>query len=752
MKLPVFWLRDYLPAELTGAAWEETLAEACRRWELRPHADPAHTLAELFTFAGFACDGVEGVGDEAVLDLDVLSNRPDAQCVLGLAREAAAFLGVSLREPEYEVETGGPAAEESARVSVEEPKPCPRYTARIIRGLKVGPSPEWLVKRLRALGLTPRNNIVDVTNFILFELNHPLHAFDLNELAGRRIIVRRAREGEEFTPLYDRVPLLTPETLLIADAERGVAIGGVIGGKGSEVSAETTDVLLEAATFDPAHIRRTCRRLKVGTDSSYRFERGVDADGLPRASARAARLIVEAAGGTVAPGLLDSRPEATPRAEIRLRDSELRRVGGLAVPWPETRRFLSTLGCEIVSDSAEKDAAAKNPGGKRTTASSLPALVVRPPTWRRGDLEREIDLIEEVLRLYGFNHVPAETVMRARIPPRGDLEIATTAVRRLFTALGYFEAVSDSLTDPAAPAPEVWTTAPQARLTPESVMREDRAALRHNLTAALLAVRRHNRRQRTGETRLFECGRVFLPREGRAQGARPAEKTVLALLDDRGFAVLADAVRRLPEALSWPGVEVRLRPLSEENGGKPPAFLRPETACCVTARRSAVAEAGAGENDTGGEVPPSETPLGIIGVIGAELRRAFELQAAPAVCELDLDAAAAMPRGDARARPLPVYPEVVRDMAVVVDERTPWAALEEFARREGEKEPLRDHGEPPRFLDIYRGKQIGPGKKSAAFSVVYRSPERTLTDEEVNAAHERFTKRLLKEFNAVLRA
>ncbi|MCY3020801.1 MAG: phenylalanine--tRNA ligase beta subunit-related protein, partial [Planctomycetota bacterium] len=314
MKLPVAWLLDYLPSSLRGEAFAQALAAACRRWELEPGRDPALSLGKLLTFAGFNCDAVEGTGTSAILELDVLSNRPDGQCILGLAREVAAVLRVGLVAPPCDLagkESGDPAST-LAQVSIEEPELCPRYTARIIRGVTVKPSPQWLQDRLAWMGLQPRNNIVDVTNFICFEMNQPLHAFDLNTLYGRRIIVRRARDKEPFAPLYGEIPPLTPETLVIADGQAPRAIAGVLGGKGSEVTPETKDILLEAAYFNPANTRRTVRRLKVmeghGTDSSYRFERGIDLGGVAQASARAARLIVESAGGAVAPGLIDVWP------------------------------------------------------------------------------------------------------------------------------------------------------------------------------------------------------------------------------------------------------------------------------------------------------------------------------------------------------------------------------------------------------------------------------------------------------------
>jgi phenylalanyl-tRNA synthetase beta chain len=717
MKLPIAWLMDYLPEHVQGAHWEPALAEACKRWDLEPSSDSAQTLARLMTFAGFSCDGVNGSGLNAILELDVLSNRPDGQCILGLAREVAAVLQVDVKVPPAEpdgMEKGEPA-ETLAKVDVLEPKLCTRYTARVIRGVKVGPSPEWLQERLKWIGLQPRNNIVDVTNFICFELNQPLHAFDLRGLSGQKIIVRRATDKEPFSPLYGEIPPLTPETLLIADAERPRAVAGVLGGKGSEVTPETVDILLEAACFDPANTRRTVRRLKVmdgkGTDSSYRFERGVDVESVARASARAARLIVQIAGGSIAPGVIDVWPAPRARKTVLLRLPELQRVFGGAVPKQEVLRSLAAIGCTIVAEGAAD-------------------LHVRIPSWRRGDLEREIDLIEEVARLYGYNHVPAVTAMSARVPVRSAIETATNTVRNTLTATGYFEVTSDSLIDPKWPQASVWTAEPPLQLDKASVLREDHSALRNTLLPSLLAVRTHNQNQRTGEARLFEIGRVFIP----GKDPRPEEKLVLGLLDDRGYQALADTLLRLGPGLELDGAHLKLTPPKAA-----PEFLKSGYACRIMRVRQMHGDERA------------EDAIGWIGVLSPALQQAFDLRKPVAVAELDFRALAGLPRAPHRYKDLPAYPEIGRDTALVVDESVPWMDIESFARSWQTHEPLRDPNEAPKFLSVFRGDKIGAGKKSVAFSIQYRAANRTLTDEEVEAAHKKFQQALLERFKATLR-
>jgi phenylalanyl-tRNA synthetase beta chain len=322
MKLPLDWLFDPERGLLEGAPL------------------PVETVCELFTFGAFQVDGVEKSEAGDVIVLDVLANRPDCQCVAGLARELAAMLrgglpsAIGLRLPpgcrpekyrlrmppsEIPREICGGAVEEAAAVDLLDEAGCPRYVARVIEGVTVRPSPEWLQRKLRAFGMIPRNNVVDATNYVMLELNQPLHAFDLDRLAGRKIVIRRAAKGENFVPLYGQCPPLTEETMVIADAEKPVAIAGVIGGMGSEVSASTKRILLEAAYFDPPSIRRTSRRLGIATDASFRFERGIDVETVARASARAALLIREVAGGTILSGAIDRFPHPPKPLAVSLR-------------------------------------------------------------------------------------------------------------------------------------------------------------------------------------------------------------------------------------------------------------------------------------------------------------------------------------------------------------------------------------------------------------------------------------------------
>ena len=332
--------------------------------------------ADLCTYLGL---------DDTILEIEITPNRPDALSVVGVARELSALTGAPLRLPPLDVREGGESAAALASVEIADPDLCPRYAARVITGLTVRPSPAWLAQRLRAVGLRPINNLVDVTNYVLWELGHPLHAFDHATLPGGRIVVRRARPGERITTLDGRERALEPYMLMICDAERAIAVGGVMGGADTEVKSETTTVLLEAACFNPGSIRRTSRALGLSTDASYRFERGADIEGLRAALDRAAGLMADLGGGSVARGAVDVYPAPRPQPRLALRLERVERLIGACPPRAEAMRILQALGF-AVDDSG-------------------PALQVGVPSFRR-DIAQEDDLVEEVIRVWGYDRIP----------------------------------------------------------------------------------------------------------------------------------------------------------------------------------------------------------------------------------------------------------------------------------------------------------------------------------------------------------
>lgn len=598
--------------------------------ELCPHGRPPAEAAELLRTLGHDPEGIE----KDVLLLEITANRPDCLSLLGLAHELAAATGVPVRAPDA---TPPPEGGAPPPVRVEDPSGCPLYAARAIRGVRVGPSPEWLARRLEAMGLKPLCNVVDVTNYVMFETGQPLHAFDAGRLDGG-IVVRRARAGEHLSTLDGADRALSPDALVIADAARPAALAGVIGGADSAVTDATRDLILESALFDPRLIRRTARALGVVTDSSYRFERGVDPQGVLAASARAARLLVECCGGEASAAAAAGAPPAPP-SPFRLRRKRLAALLGCDIPPAEAARILRGLGCGLED----------MPEGWQVTA----------PSRRARDLRTEAEAAEEVARVWGYDRIPGRIGLPAR-PGRPDAarDFAAEVSERL-RAAGFCEAVTPSFGGAEAGGPAL-----------ANPMSSDQTHLRAGLVPGLLKALVHNQNVGEGGGRLFEMGRAFPP-EG--------EVWRLALA---GHCGLREAKGALASAL---GARIdRERVLTP--GGR----------------------------DVGRVwLPP-----------------AGDLRDAVAAAEIDLEPLLRERTGAAfRFAPLPRFPSVVRDLAVVVDESLPWSTVERTVLTVpcAFRESLS-------LFDLYRGRQVGAGRKSLAFSIVFRHPDRTLAGEEVDRA------------------
>ncbi|MCK4375894.1 MAG: phenylalanine--tRNA ligase subunit beta, partial [Candidatus Brocadiae bacterium] len=520
MKASYNWLKDYCEFDL-----------------------PAHELAERLSHAGLNVDSYEPRGDDWVLDVEVKSNRPDCLCHLGLAREVAALVGSKGRRPDADpTEDEARPMGEVAAVEVAAPDLCPHYTARVITGVQVGPSPAWMQERLTACEIRPINNIVDVTNYVMLECGQPLHAFDLSLIGRRRIVVRRAQPGETLTTIDGAEHELTGEECVIADHFRPVALAGVMGGVESEIRDATTDLLLESARFEPRSVRRTARRHGLGSESSYRFERGVDPETTDWASRRACQLILELAGGTLLKGSADIRADSTAMPEVTLRLSRLALVLGLEVPRAEVLKAFGGLGLKVLP----KDAS---------------AITVRVPSWR-GDLGREIDLIEEVARIYGYDKIGETTQMPVRPVTPSFAEMTERRARHLLAAQGFHEVMTRSL---VAPTPlqraQPWCDdQPIAVRNPVTV---ERTHLRLTNMANLLLVKQLNQARGTARVSLFELGRAYLPRP---EADTPDEKLCLSLLtdEDEGLRVLKGVLANLADELGAEGE------IEESPGGRGP--------------------------------------------------------------------------------------------------------------------------------------------------------------------------------------
>jgi phenylalanyl-tRNA synthetase beta chain len=702
--------RAIAAAEIRGVVSEGML---CSERELGIGEDAAGIL-ELPPDAPLGADLATYLGlDDTILDIEVTPNRPDALAVVGVAREIAALTGAPFRFPQVTVREWEPDAATQASVEVLDPDLCPRYAARVISGLTVKPSPPWLAQRLRAVGLRPINNVVDVTNYVLWELGHPLHAFDHDTIHEHRIVVRRARPGERLVTLDGRERALTPDMLLIADPDRAIAVGGVMGGAETEVTESTTRVLLEAAYFDPGSIRRTSRALGLATDAAYRFERGADIEGLREAIDRAAQLIADLGRGTVARGVLDAYPSPRPHLRVDLRPERVQRVIGACPPRPELIRILQALGF-AVDDSAE-------------------TLRVVVPSFRR-DVTQEEDLIEEVVRIWGYDRIPSALgVARRSTVRRPPHQRLTRAVGRALNAAGLSEVITYAFVDPARLTILGWSD-PTRLIALQNPLSRERSALRPSLVPGLLEVLAGNASHQITDARVFEVGHVFAPyRE--SDGDRPVHEelwvavAMTGLRTARAWHAPAERVdvydAKGAAALVLAAAGVRAWDAAPRRPGEAPAYLEPGRGAAITVEGQ---------------------EIGWFGELGLQVREGLDLAAPVFLAELSLTLLAAMPPAVPRYQPLPRFPAVPRDLAVVVPAGVSAGEVEAAIRALDVPWLARVS-----LFDVYQGEQVGPGRRSLGWSLTFQAPDRTLTDTEVNELYARIVQEVGKRFDAEVR-
>jgi len=650
-------------------------------------------LERRLTMSGLNHEGTEEISGDLAIDLEVTSNRPDCLGYLGVAREIAVLWGHELKTPPANAAEGRPPVGDLLKVRIDCPELCCRYTARVIRGVKVGPSPRWMARRLETVGLTPINNVVDISNYVLMECGQPLHTFDFAKLKGAEIIVRQPRPGEAIEAIDHKTYDLEPGMCIIADAEDAVAIGGVMGGAVTEISDATTDLLIEAAEFDPVSIRNTARRLNLHSDSSYRFERGVDSEAIDWASRRCCELILELAGGELCEGVLDVGPQPSPREPIVLRLAQLPRVLGIDVPAEEVRKILTDLGVSEIRAGAEK-------------------IEVVPPGWRR-DLTREIDLVEEVGRIHGYDQIPEDVGVPMVSSTRTREDRVLAKVRHVLTASGFDEAMTLSVVDERlSESFSPWTDAePLRSLTP--VLRgADR--LRRSLVPSLLAARRTNEALANPEIELFEIAKVYLP-----QGEKlPAEELMLGITSGREFSAVKGVVEATVAALN---PAIKLEAANDDYN-----LLDPESSCQLKLDGELFAYVGRLRND------------GL---------KQFDLRMPTTVAEVSLStlvkAAALVPRHVAQ----PPYPAMTRDLNLVVDEAVRWADVAATVRAN-----CGQYFESLRYCDTYRDPdRLGPDKKSLLMTIVLRWKEGTMTGEEADRIRDQIVAACRRTHGAELR-
>jgi phenylalanyl-tRNA synthetase beta chain len=640
--------------------------------------------------------------DDHVLEVEITPNRPDCLSVAGIARELAALTGARFRLPTIALKESGEAARTLVRVRVEAPDLCHRFTARVINGVTVGPSPGWLRARLRAVGLRPISNVVDATNYVLWELGQPLHAYDSETVADRTIVVRRARAGERFTTLDGQERALDPSMLLIADPRQAIGLAGIMGGANTEVTDRTTRILLESAWFAPASIRRTSRALGLRTDAAYRFERGADIEMLVTASARAAALIAELAGGAIARGVVDAYPRKRKPRRVRLRMSRVKGVLGVAPPLAQARKILAGLGL---------------PGKARGTD-----LEVTVPSFRR-DLAIEDDLVEEIIRVWGYHRIPSTL-------PGGAIALVThpatmrqsQTVRRALVGAGLAEVITHSFSDPARAAilRRPSDPAPVELLNP---LAQDASWLRSNPLEGVLGAVATNVRRQQPDVRIFELCKTYVH-----GGAEP-----------RWVAIALTGARGEP---GWYGPNER----ADVYDAKGLA----EHALEALGARASTGDAGAlggFEPDCHGTlVAAGGAVLGEFGEVASALRENLGIPAPVFAAVLSLDAVGAVAPAPTRYQALPRFPAVERDLAFVVGGgQAPTAAQIESALRE-EAGPLL------RRLVLFDVFPFPDGRSSLAWRLLFQAEDRTLTDDEVNAIQERVVRRITETFHITLRS
>ncbi len=629
-------------------------------------------MARKLTFAGCSVEDIVPVGEDHMLVAEVTTNRPDWLCHWGVARELAALTQTEADLPQWDLPEGEVEVESLTSVAVDAAalEFCPRYTARVIQGVRVGESPDWLKRRLEAIGQRPINNVVDITNYVMFETNEPLHAFDYDLLAGNRIRVRMARAGEEFSAITGEKGELSPEMLVIADADKAVALAGVKGGANSEVHAGTRNILLEAAWFKPDQVRRTSRATRMASESSYRFERGVDPGGVERASARAAYLLHELTGGTVARGVIDTGSDLGVAREVSMRFGQCEKLLGMRVEPVRIADIFRGLGLEVVFRDASR-------------------IHVRVPAFRQ-DLSREVDLIEEVVRVAGYDMVPTRVSLSLCCAAETELTSCSRVARETLVGLGYHECVTDAF------VPEKWLDGygeAESALRVRNPINARRPCLRTSLIPSLLEVRGVNRLE--DDVRLFEAKHVY--------HGKDTEPVYLALLDDRGVEFVRGAFEAIADVLKVDAA-VEVEP-SDESG--------------VLTR------------GTGAKVSVDGNVIGWYGVISSQQARLHDLVLQPAVLEIDLGMLAGLPRRKRVFSDLPRFPAVRRDIALVVPEKVLWNEVERLIWQQP------DMIEAVKFQSVYRGKGLRQGEKSIAFAIIYRSCHGSLTDDEANALRDR---------------
>ena len=716
MNISYNWLRDLVETRLSPA-------------ELR----------DRLTMVGLAVEGVHETGDDFVLDFDITSNRPDCLSHLGVAREVAVIEDGPVKMPVAEPTEATGMAETFTSVEIRDPDLCPRYAARIVRGVKIGPSPDWLVKRLEAIGQRSINNVADITNYVMHELGQPLHAFDLDKLIEHRIVVRRAAAGEKLRTLDGVLRDLDEEMLVIADAERAVALAGVMGGEETEISDETSDVLIESAYFDPASVRRTARKLGLHTEASHRFERGTDYGGVLQAQERCAALICEIAGGTATENAVDVYPKYMQTIDVSLRPERLTALTGLTVATPEIKRILSALGfaqrAKLIA--FEEEWSFRDGVPEEATGDLNPRMTYVVPSWRV-DVSREEDLVEEVARHVGYEKIATELPASNIAGEYQPHELRRRALQSVLAAYGFDEAISFGFIDTSF---DDWFELlpgfvrdgedAQRFVTLRNPIIEGATRMRPSLLPGLLDAVKNNFNHGTRDVRLFETGRIFAAGSSGEAESLPDEREAFALVLTGG--ATEENRAGAPRELDFYDLRGAIEASTD-------SMRLPRLQFAATVARHLRAGQSA-------QISLLGNTIGYAGRLAEHVAAQYKFPQTVYVAELDFSALLAAAEEPVLYRPLTRFPAVVRDVSLLVAREVTFAELLQNVL----EQKVADFSEA-RLVDVYEGENLPAGKRSLTLRLEYRSDERTLRDEEVDEKHALIVSALEEKFDAKVRA
>lgn len=647
-------------------------------------------LAMRLSLSGLNHESTEMINEDVVIDLEVTSNRGDCLGHIGVAREIGVLHNLPLKVPQPKLSPSGTSVESLLTVENRFPEACPRYTARVIRGVKVGKSPDWLVDSLQSVFWKRKidgsieqyqsiNNVVDATNYVLMECGQPLHAFDYAQVAGSKIIVRAADEGETIEAIDHREYQLDESMCVIADAEQASAVAGVMGGAISEVSEATTDLVIESAIFTPLSVRRTARKLRLHSPSSYRFERKVDPVGVEWASRRVCEMIVDLAGGSVADGVIDTAPEAPSRAPVVLRASQLERILGVKIDREEVSRILTALGCSESPPSAPSD----------------DGISYVPPTWRH-DLTREADLIEEVARIHGYDKIPEDAPIPVAPSTRRPFDTAMDRVRHVMTSAGLSEAMTPSIvTKKLDESLSPWSETPA--LQTQTPMLKGARRLRRSLLPSLIEGRAGNWSSANLQADLFEIAHIYLPGKG---DELPGEQYSLGIVSGSDFFV----------------VKGMLETMCQRMGIEQPLTVEP-------VQRVGFSPGGAVSMQLGKET------LGYLGIVDPKLLRQWKLPGNVVAAEVSLPVLLDQSQLVPQQQSVSMFPSVQRDLNFIVDESVRWSQMENVVRS-----AIGSELASVTYRETYRDpKKDGKDRKRVLMTVELQRHDATLSGDQADA-------------------